>query len=262
MIMNIKYTLGAMISIPLLPILYFQGKKIERTIPKLPEATDIEGTSVADSAQSFQIVAIGESTIAGVGANSHATGFIGTLANELSAQIPATISWKVYAKSGYTAKCVTQKIIPTIEEQHVDMIVIGLGGNDSFELRTPKRWNKHINDLIKTIRSKYSKTPIVFANMPPIKEFTAFTGTFKFVIGNLVLHLGKELEKVVKHHENVYFNARNLEYDDLIARMNLDATPEDFFSDGVHPSELAYQIWAKDMAEFMVKNLEFASNAS
>ena len=32
---------------------------------------------------------------------------------------------------------------------------------------------------------------------------------------------------------------------------SIKSTPEDFFSDGVHPSELAYQVWAKDVAEFI-----------
>ncbi|WP_298512248.1 SGNH/GDSL hydrolase family protein [uncultured Kordia sp.] len=251
--MNIKYTLGAIVSIPLLPILYFQGQKIKKTIPDLPEATDLEGTSISESNTSFQLITIGESTIAGVGASSNKTGFTGTLAKELSTQTSANISWKVYAKSGYTAKCVNQKIVPQITQQPVDLIVIGLGGNDSFALRTPKRWNKDIRALIDTIRTTYPKTPIVFANMPPIKEFTAFTGSFKFVIGNLVLHLGKELEKVVNDYENVYYRAKNLEYEDLVKRMNLTAAPEDFFSDGVHPSELAYQVWAKDVAEYIQK---------
>ncbi|MFK7750186.1 MAG: SGNH/GDSL hydrolase family protein [Kordia sp.] len=251
--MNIKYVLGAIISVPLLPILYFQGKKIVRSLPELPEATDIEGVSSAVSNTSFQLVTIGESTIAGVGASTHETGFTGTLAKELSKEISATISWKVYAKSGYTVQCVNQKLIPKITEKPVDLIVIGLGGNDSFKLSSPKRWNKDIRALIVSIRANYPTTPIVFANMPPIKEFTAFTGTFKFVIGNLVLHLGKELEKVVKDYENVFYRAKGLEYEDLVARMNLTAKPEEFFSDGVHPSELAYQVWAKDVAQYILE---------
>ncbi|MEM6717926.1 MAG: SGNH/GDSL hydrolase family protein [Bacteroidota bacterium] len=249
--MNIKYTLGAIVSIPLLPILYFQGKRIRKTIPKLPEASGIEGVFENGSQTSFQLITVGESTIAGVGAKFHKTAFTGTLAEELAKQISANISWKVYAKSGYNAQQVTNKIVKHIVEKPVDLIVIGLGGNDSFELHSPKRWNKDIRALIARIRESYPTSPIVFINMPPIKEFTAFTGAIKFVIGNLVLHLGKELEKVVKDYKNVHYYAKALQYDDMISRLNVDAKPSDFFSDGVHPSELAYQIWAKDVAEFI-----------
>ena len=251
--MNIKYVLGAIVSIPLLPLLYFQGKKIKKTIPKLPEATGNEGFVASANHSTFQLITIGESTIAGVGVKTHADGFTGTLANSLSLQLGNSISWKVYAKSGYTAKRVTNKIIPKITEKPVDLIVIGLGGNDSFELNSPKKWRKDIRDLITRIRTSYAETPIVFINMPPIKEFPAFTGPIKFVIGNLVLLLGKELEKVVRDYENVFYYSSVVTYDDFINRMNLDATPADFFSDGVHPSELAYQVWAKDVADFIQK---------
>jgi len=249
--MNIKYTLGAIVSVPLLPLLYFQGKRIRKTIPKLPEATGIEGISKAAENESFQLITIGESTIAGVGAMTHETAFTGTLADSLSHQLQKSISWKVYAKSGYTAKRVNDKIIQCITEKPIDLIVIGLGGNDSFELKTPKQWNIAIRELIANLHLKYPETPIVFINMPPIKEFTAFTRTIKFVIGNLVLHLGKELEKVVKDYENVFYYARTITFDDYVHRMKLDATPADFFSDGVHPSEFAYQVWAKDVANYI-----------
>ncbi|WP_298418357.1 SGNH/GDSL hydrolase family protein [uncultured Kordia sp.] len=249
--MNIKYTLGAIVSVPLLPLLYFQGKKIRNTIPQLPEATGNEGIVETSNKTSFQLITIGESTIAGVGVKTHETGFTGTLANSLSTLLDTSISWKVYAKSGYTAKRVNDKIIQRITEKPIDLIVIGLGGNDSFKLHSPKKWNAAIRKLIATIREKYPKAPIVFINMPPIKEFPAFTGPIKFVIGNLVVLLGKELEKVVNDYENVHYYSRTITYEDFIDRMNLNVTPADFFSDGVHPSELAYQVWARDVANYI-----------
>ncbi len=261
--MNIKYTLGAIVSVPLLPILYVQGKKIQKTIPQLPEATGIEGIVEVSSNQTFRLITIGESTIAGVGATTHKTGFTGTLANALSEQVQSSISWKVYAKSGYTVKHVKEKIVQYITEEPVDLIVIGLGGNDSFKLHTPKKWNADIRELISNIREKYAKTPIVFINMPPIKEFPAFTSAIKFVMGNLVLHFSKELEKIVNESENVHYHSRIIKFEEYIEQMNLDATPADFFSDGVHPSEFAYQIWAKDIANYILeKRILLTKNSS
>ncbi|QHI38472.1 hypothetical protein IMCC3317_38650 [Kordia antarctica] len=251
--MNIKYTLGAIVSIPLLPILYFQGKKIQKTIPQLPEATGIEGICTVSSNQTFQLITIGESTIAGVGATTHENGFTGTLAKALSEKLVKNISWKVYAKSGYTAKRVKEKIIQNIHEKFADIIVIGLGGNDSFKLNSPKKWNRAIRELIATLREKYPETPIFFINMPPIKEFPAFTNTIKFVMGNLVLHFSKELKKVVNDFDNVHYYSKPIVFNEYIESMNLDATTADFFSDGIHPSEFAYQIWAKDVANYMLE---------
>ena len=34
-------------------------------------------------------------------------------------------------------------------------------------------------------------------------------------------------------------------------RLNIDADKSAFFSDGVHPSKLTYQVWAKDLSRFI-----------
>ena len=254
--MNIKYILGSILTIPLLPLMYFQGKKIKNSVPRLPEAAGVKGFCSVSSKKRLRMLTIGESTIAGVGVSTHEEGFTGSLANELATGLKTNIDWKVYAKSGYTAKKVKEKIIGSITEKSIDFIVIGLGGNDAFELNSPKKWNKDIRELIKSIRLKFEGVPILFLNMPPIKEFPAFTSLIKFTIGNLVDILGKELEKVTQDFEQVYYYTRKVRSLDLIERFNLKIKPIDFFSDGVHPSKTTYQIWAKDISNFITQSSE------
>lgn len=254
--MSIKYILGSILTIPLLPILYFQGRKIKATVPRLPEAEGIKGLSSFSSKRVLRMLTIGESTIAGVGVKTHKEGFTGSLANELATALKTNIVWKVYAKSGYTAKRVKEKIVGLITEKSIDFVVIGLGGNDAFELNTPKKWNRDVRELIKSIRLKFKGVPIVFVNMPPIKEFPAFTALIRFTIGNLVSLLGKELEKIAKDFEQVYYYTREVSSVDLIERYNLKIKSADIFSDGVHPSKTTYQIWAKDVSNFITQSKE------
>ncbi|MGB0524539.1 MAG: SGNH/GDSL hydrolase family protein [Flammeovirgaceae bacterium] len=254
---NAKYTLGALMSIPLLPLLYVQGKRIRASIPDLPEAINPEGKVDLNAAQTIQVLTVGESTIAGVGVETHQEGFSGTLAHTLAHKLQKNVHWKVYAKSGYTAQDVKNRITPTIQEEAVDLMVIGLGGNDAFKLNHPKRWRSQVNALVQAIREKYPQTPIVFNNMPPIKTFPAFTPSIKFVIGNLVEILGKELELLCHTLPNVHYHSRVITLEDWIHRLQVNAEPKDFYSDGVHPSKLAYQIWARDMVNFMMENEVF-----
>ncbi|MCR1024907.1 SGNH/GDSL hydrolase family protein [Cellulophaga baltica] len=254
--MNLKYTLGAILTIPLLPLLYFQGKKIKKSVPRLPEAKNPKGISTTTSEKTSHLLTIGESTIAGVGVATHQEGFTGSLANELASKLHKNINWTVFAKSGYTAKKVAKKIIDKIPEQPIDLIVIGLGGNDAFELNGPKKWNHDVRNLINSLQVRFKGVPIVFTNMPPIKEFPAFTGLIKFTIGNLVTILGDELEKVVKDFDNVYYYTRPVSSIYLIKRYDLKISKADFFSDGVHPSKITYQIWAKDISNFILQSPE------
>ena len=252
--MNLKYILGVIISIPLIPFLYFQGKKIKRSVPSLPEAADLEGVAGESNSQKLSILAVGESTIAGVGVKSNHDGFASAFAGELSTHLETQVKWKVYAKSGYNVARVDQEIIPQITETDIDLIVVGIGGNDAFELNTPKQWKKGAVSLINNIRQKFPDTPIVFGNMPPIKEFPAFTPLIRFVIGNLGQIFGEELVKIVDRQENVYFYSRIVELKDWGKRLGVNANPNDYFSDGVHPSSLTYKVWAKDIVNYILQN--------
>lgn len=253
MILKLRYLLGAAISIPLLPLLYYQGKKVRKSVPSLPEAKGVEGIVDIGAAKSLKILTVGESTIAGVGVNSHREGFTGLLAEQLAKSLESNIHWKVYARSGYTAHKVRTKIIPKISEESIDLLVIGLGGNDSFTLNKPWKWSAEIEALIHDIHSKFPNAPIAFTNMPPIKEFPAFTKTIKFVIGNLVEIHGEELSKLVRKYDYVFYNPEKLDVPLWIEKLGGKHTYKDFFSDGVHPSKLTYQEWGKDFANFLVK---------
>lgn len=255
--MNIKYILGVFISIPLLPILFFQGKRIKKETPRLPEAKQIKGGIKRDSQKTVKLIIIGESTIAGVGVDYHKNGFTGALAKELANKCNVSVSWKVYAKSGYTAKLVRERIIPKIKEQDIDLIVIGLGGNDAFTLNSPAKWAKEINLMIDQLYKKFPNTPVFFTNMPPIKEFPAFTKLIKFVIGNLVEVLGEALHKEVKQKNNVYYNDEIITLKTWKEKFNIEGNVDSFFSDGVHPSKITYQVWGKDMAAFIMNTKSF-----
>jgi lysophospholipase L1-like esterase len=254
--MNFRYTVGVLITIPLLPFLYLQGRSIKKRVPRLPEAEGIEGVSLPGYNRSCHAIFIGESTIAGVGVATHKEGFCGTLADGLAKKLHADVSWKVYARSGYTTQRIVEKTLPRIVETAADLIVIGVGGNDAFTLNSPGKWGLHIRSLIIALKLRFGETPIVFINMPPIKAFPAFTPLIKFTIGNLVEILGEQLQEIIKEYDHVYYSHQIIKVDDWISQLGPTTTVKDFFSDGIHPSQLAYQTWAKDAALFIVENVK------
>lgn len=222
-------------------------------IPKLPEAEGPHGSVTVEGSRPFQLVTLGESTVAGVGVETHSEGFTGTLAKHLSSTLGRTINWSVYAKSGYTAKKVHLEILPQVKETKIDLIVVGLGGNDAFEFTTPYWWGRNIRNLVEEIRARYGAVPIAFANMPPVREFPAFSSLMQNAIGNQVDYLGKTLTAVTADMHNVYFDTAQLDFRSWVEENNLDLVPADFFSDGVHPSELTYQKWGENYAAFLME---------
>ena len=253
--MNLKYILGSILFFPLLPLMYIHGKRIKASVPKLPEAAGKSGTSLAkkETNKTIKMLAIGESTIAGVGVKSHEEGFTGSLARELSKLFQTNVDWKVYARSGYTAETVRIKIIPKVKEENIHLIVLGLGGNDAFNLRSPNNWRIDIKKLINELRSKYPNSLIVFCSMPPIKGFPAFTPLIKKSIGNLVEILGEELADLVNDYENVYYQNEIITLDGWNKKFGLNHTISEYFSDGVHPSKITYQTWGRDISNVIFR---------
>ncbi len=249
--LRLKYLGAALLSLPLLPFMYLDGLRIRSKVPKLPEAKHPRGTVLRTNNKAYQLLILGESTVAGVGVATHEEGYAGVLAAQLSELLNKTIHWEVFAKSGYTTKQVAEHILPTLPEKNYHLIVVGLGGNDAFTLNTPWHWRNHIDMLIVDLKLLFPNTPIYFANMPPIKEFVAFTPLIKLTIGNLVELLGDELKALVTHKDQVYYNDDVIRFKTWTERYKLDNPVQDFFSDGVHPSQLTYALWAKDSALFI-----------
>ncbi len=248
---DLKYLLSGLAVVPLLPLMYIQGKRIRASVPSLPAAKGGLGRSGGGTGRPLRLITLGESTIAGIGVETHEEGFSGTLARALADQLGKPVDWKVYARSGYTAERVTEKLIPQIAETDIDLIVIGLGGNDAFHLNPPWRWRRSIRALIAALRQRFSETPVVFTNMPPIKNFPAFTPLIKRVVGSHVELLGQSLDQVTGPMPNVFYYARVITLEDWRGRLGVSAPPADFFSDGVHPSALTYQVWARDVAGYI-----------
>src|SRR6056297_1092791 len=85
-VIHIIYFIGLLLISPMLPLLYIQGKRVKKRIPRLSEARNPRGncTTTEESGKALKMVVIGESTMAGVGVETHDEGFSGCLAGELS----------------------------------------------------------------------------------------------------------------------------------------------------------------------------------
>lgn len=253
MIAQFLFIIGAICSIPLLPFLIYQGKKVRREVPSLPEAAGPDNGVVGEYDNSINLLMLGESTIAGVGVKSHQEGIVGALANALSQAQKCRVNWKVTAKSGYRVKEVAEKLVPMISNNPFDFIVIGLGGNDTFQLNNPWRWRKEFIVMLKQIRQKQPHSKIIIANMPPIGQFPAFHWTIQLVLGNLVKLHGMALRDVPTQFQNVFYIDKAIHFEEWGNKVSEDLTVNDFFSDGVHPSQLAYKLWGNEMAEFIIR---------
>jgi lysophospholipase L1-like esterase len=255
MLQQILFYIGAIILTPFLPILYFLGKKVRKSVPELPEASENVTGSILGTGYDLQILGIGESSIAGVGVTDFKDSITGQCAKKINELTQKTVHWQVLARNGYTAERANLKLVPRIPDRNFDFILIGMGGNDTFKFSRPLTFRKHIVSILTNIQKRQPNAQIILINMPPIADFPAFPWYFKLIMGNLVALHRAVLLDVPKQFNNVSFIDEKLTFDNYILKTGSTLTVNDFFCDGIHPSAMTYSIWGGDIGTFIVKEI-------
>jgi hypothetical protein len=85
--------------LPLLPLLYVQGRIVRRRTPKVPEAIGPSSGRVQGGEPALRLVVIGESTVAGVGAPTHAEALTGQLAVAIARKRQRAVRWQALGRS-------------------------------------------------------------------------------------------------------------------------------------------------------------------
>ncbi|MBA4186206.1 MAG: hypothetical protein H0X49_19690, partial [Acidobacteria bacterium] len=64
------YIFGGIIILPFVPFLYWQGQRVRKQVGRLPDATGETVGQFGEATETLNLLAIGESTVAGVGAKN------------------------------------------------------------------------------------------------------------------------------------------------------------------------------------------------
>ena len=240
--------------IPVLPVLYWQGRRVRKNVPRLGEADEPAGkVESRKSDRKLHVLMLGESTFAGVGVDRHENGIAGALSACLAKNFEATVEWQVVARNGYTVQKVRKKLLPEYCGKVPDIVIVGVGGNDAFKLNSPIFWQRGIRKLIRDLHRRFPSAPILFAAMPPIRDFPAFPPLMQSIIGGLAEMMGRVLEKEVQRHPNVYFQQPRVVVKDWLSESDSILSVNEFFSDGVHPAPLAYKLWGESLGKFITE---------
>jgi lysophospholipase L1-like esterase len=238
--------LALFLAIPLLPVLLAQGYWTRKRTPRLPDAAGpLEGT-IAGEGNPLQLIALGESTVAGVGASTHEQALTGQLALALYSRCGRGVNWLVVARTGINARTSLNELVPKLAGRRADVVLIALGVNDSIEFHTARRWAADVEQLIEAIRAEVGDALVLLAGVPPLDCFPALPQPLSFVLGTRSACLGEastEFATKMKRVVHVPFQIDKNGCDDL------------FCADGFHPSELGYTLWAEQLAEAFVSFL-------
>lgn len=177
---------------------------------------------------------MGDSSAAGVGADTAEQSLLGQLLAELSPNYQ--VHYKLLAKTGRT----TQSMLNALNKQPIedfDFVITALGVNDVTAQVSVKTWLEQQSQLVEKITQLYSPKKIIMSGLPPMGDFPALPWPLNTYIGRCANQLDVALQDFCKKHEKLtYLSFREFPNNIKTA------------SDGFHPGPEIYALWAKKIA--------------
>lgn len=240
--MQAIYVLAAIGLLPAVPFLYLQGQYVRRKVGLLPDAQGDKTGSYGATEPFVKLLVIGESTVAGLGARTHETALAGQFSKFLSRKIGLSVRYTVIGKNGVTAQRTIDELVPQIPDgETYDYVVLGLGGNDVLKLSSPKKWRESMEKLFGILREKNPSAKIFITNVAAVHLSPALPQPIRGILTRLSKMHNASILEFSKNWKDVFYYPQP------------DSVPADFFSDGIHPSEAGYAVWAEDMIETLLK---------
>lgn len=194
----------------------------------------------AEPATSVLYVALGDSTVEGVGASSPARNYAGRVHERLRAVYPRARLMNLWV-GGATASGVLSRQLPRALELQPDLVTLSVGPNDITGKRTLESYARDIDAILRTLNSRTSAVVVVNL-IPDLTVTPRFRGT--------------EIEprvrqRVVAFNEILARQARGYraEVVDLYAasQREVPGRPDLIGPDRYHPSDEGYARWAELM---------------
>lgn len=220
----------------LAPVLLRQGRRVRATTPRLPEAAGPRTGEVDGAGAALDVLVLGESTAAGVGAADHPRGLAGQVARTLAAETGRRVRWRVLARNGATAAFTRAELLGPADAVAADVAVVVMGVNDTLRLHSPGRWTRDLRALVGAVRERCGAVPVVLAAVPPIGVFPALPQPLRGVLGLRADVLDRAAARLAAQLDSVRH---------VPVPLPPGAVDDFFCADRFHPSPYGYARWGQ-----------------
>lgn len=215
------------------PVLIAQGRRLRRDTPRLPDAA-LPWIGALDGPDPLRLLVIGDSTAAGVGADTQDDALPGNLAREIQSLHGRGVAWRAIGENGATSRDLIERYLDEATASSYDVVFLSIGANDALGLRARRNFRRDIQTLLERLRLASPEAQILVSSLPAFFRFELLPNPLRF---NLYLH-SRSLEDAAR------------EVVTSLDRVHMSPPPppytEGFFaSDLFHPSALGYRDWAR-----------------
>jgi lysophospholipase L1-like esterase len=211
--------------------------RVRRNAPRFP-APDGPRSGAVGKGKPLRMLAIGDSIIVGVGARTMENALVGRVATRLADRLEARIHWTAVGSIGATTAKVHRQLLPRVEAEPFDLIMVSAGVNDITALATRARWRTALDGLLSDLGAHSPRAVMALVGIPPLGRFPLLPQPLRSVIGVRGGTFDAVARAVVAHHPRVTY-----------VPVQFTAGPDRFSEDGFHPSETSYVEFGESMAD-------------
>lgn len=182
-------------------------------------------------------VALGDSTGAGIGALNG--GYVARLYKRLLDHRPGSELLNLCI-SGATTEDVLRRQLQSGVAKSPDLVTLGIGINDIGHGFTIEQFAKNYEEILSTLKQQ-TQAAIVVTNIPDVSSAPRIPASMRAEYQRQIERFNERLEEIARRHEVTIFDIFT------ITRRELPSHPEYFSSDGFHPSDEGYELWAEEM---------------
>jgi acyl-CoA thioesterase I len=182
-------------------------------------------------------VALGDSTGAGVGAREG--GYVARLFTRILERRPGS-KLSNLCVSGATTEDLRRGQLDRGVAMNPDLVTVGIGINDIGHGLTLEQFSKNYEEIISTLKQK-THAQIVVTNLPDISSAPRIPGSMRTEYQRQIVQFSERLQEIANRHGVTIFDIHT------ITKTELPSHPEYFSSDGFHPSDKGYELWASEM---------------
>ncbi|MCX7567029.1 SGNH/GDSL hydrolase family protein [Sulfitobacter sp. F26169L] len=220
-------------TLALSPLLLFQALRVRKHALRLPEAEGPRSGILGDGPP-LHLLVIGDSSAAGVGADTQENALAGRMAHALAVQ--HTVHWRLIAQTGATT-ATTLTRLQSEDLPRADIVLIILGVNDVTRGGPRAIWLRKHTALRNLLRTRTGAKKLVISEVPPLGAFPLLPNPLRWLLGRRAARFDIALRRVLADEPDCSYVAfpNTLDVNDMA-------------EDGYHPGPVIYAAWANELA--------------
>jgi lysophospholipase L1-like esterase len=190
-------------------------------------------------------LALGDSTGVGVGARNG--GYVARLFKRIVAARPDSQVTNLCVSGATTADVLRDQLEQGLATRP-NLITLGIGINDIGHGVSIDEFAKNFETIVSRLRNE-TGARIVVSNLPDISSAPRVPDFARGQYQQMIAAFNQRLEAIAAHYDVTVFDVQEITHEQLPAH------PEFFSSDGFHPSDAGYELWADEMWPVMKRTI-------